>query len=333
MNVAFLSEVNNGLSDPSKTPRNFENARVEYAWYITTNGVHYYIGNYTQVKNYDAVCIILPKIKTNLNSEGSVIGDTPYDHRKQFFNPSIIEYLKNTNKKVYIIQEGPNWMFTDYEIEDQINYYNCLAEVDGILTHNERDVRFFKGLFYGNKEVYNIPSLLIEDNLIPIQATPEDKTIVGGNWARWYGGFQGYTVAKVFENEIWTHTSHAMRKNEDKVEDINHIPRISWTQWMETLSTFKYAVHLMPTIAAGTFNLNCAYFGIPCIGNIDSDTQRKCYPDLSIHVDDILSAVELAQKLKNDKEFYNECSIKAKNNYKKYFSENVWKQNMKNILT
>ena len=78
----------------------------------------------------------------------------------------------------------------------------------------------------------------------------------------------------------------------------------------------------MPTIAAGTFSLNCSYFGIPCIGNEKVDTQRICYPDLSVDVEDVEKARNIATKLKSDKDFYKECSDKAKLNYKKYFNKN-----------
>ena len=68
----------------------------------------------------------------------------------------------------------------------------------------------------------------------------------------------------------------------------------------------------MPTVAAGTFSLNCAYFGIPCIGNIKVDTQRFCHPDLSVAVDDVSKARALAHRLQNDSEFYDLCSAKTK---------------------
>jgi hypothetical protein len=101
---------------------------------------------------------------------------------------------------------------------------------------------------------------------------------------------------------------------------------------MKELSTFKYAVHLMRTVAAGTFSLNCAYFGIPCIGNTNVDTQWLCHPELSIDVSDIRYAKALALSLKNNPDFYNECSESAKQNYKKYYSIDVWKNHMKKIL-
>jgi hypothetical protein len=116
------------------------------------------------------------------------------------------------------------------------------------------------------------------------------------------------------------------------IEDLNHLPRLNWLAWMQTLSTFKYAVHLMPTPAAGTFNLNCAYFGIPCIGNENVDTQKLCHPSLSVDVNDIESARNLATKLVVDKEFYSYCSVEARNNYVKYYSESVFRNRFNNFI-
>ena len=85
----------------------------------------------------------------------------------------------------------------------------------------------------------------------------------------------------------------------------------------------------MPTIAAGTFSLNCAYFGIPCIGNGLVDTQAYCQPELAIEVQDVMGARLLAKQLVQDKDFYEQCSKEAKENYQKYYALRVWKEQMK----
>ena len=145
-------------------------------------------------------------------------------------------------------------------------------------------------------------------------------------------GFESYIIANNFEVPIWAQTSHAMRENEGSVDNLNHLPRMMWCEWMAELSTFKYGVHMMPTVAAGTFALNCAYFGIPCIGNMDVDTQMLCHPFTSVMVNDLESARELAIMLKEDKEFYDKCSNTAKENYKELFSQKVWTENIKEAL-
>jgi hypothetical protein len=87
----------------------------------------------------------------------------------------------------------------------------------------------------------------------------------------------------------------------------------------------------MPTVAAGTFSLNCAYFGIPCIGNAEVDTQNICHPDLSVDVSDTYYARKLAESLRDNKTFYNKCSQEAKENYHKHYSLDIWKEIIFNI--
>lgn len=106
-----------------------------------------------------------------------------------------------------------------------------------------------------------------------------------------------------------------------------------WADWMKNIATFKYAVHLMPTIAAGTFSLNCAYFGIPCIGNREVDTQKLCHPSLAVDVNDVQYAIQLAKRLRDDKAFYEECSYQAKKNYELFYGIDDWKTRMFKLIS
>lgn len=323
MKVAFLTE----MPFKGKISNSHLNMRTEFAWMYALNADHYNINEYETVNGYDNVFLILPKGTLNLNAVGSKIADNNNISCK-ILSLSIVKILKQNNQKVHYIQEGPSWLFNEYEIINQFNFYNTLADCDTIFAHNQFDTNFYKGLF-PDKEINVIPTLLIEDLISNIKPIKEEKVIIGGNFARWYGGFQSYIVSEEFKVQKWTQDSHAKREHEHLIEDLNHLPRVSWLDWMKILSTFKYAIHLMPTVAAGTFSLNCAYFNIPCIGNEKVDTQRICHPDLSVDIDDVKKARELAKKLKIDKEFYNECSITSKENYNKYYSLEKWKQKIK----
>jgi len=314
MKIAFLTELN--FEGPVHALN--EHMRTEYAWIHALGAENKFILNYPHVKGYDHVFIIFPKGTFNLNIVGAKITNNENPCSSLLTHP-IVQTLKTNNKYVHYIQEGPTWLFNDYEIIDQFNFYNLLSEVDSIFAHNEYDCKFYRGLF-PNKEVRTIPTLLIEDLLKDITSQPEEKVIIGGNFARWYGGFQSYLVADELGVEKWTQESHAKRDHEDQIEDLNHLPRLTWLNWMKSLSTFKYAVHLMPTIAAGTFSLNCAYFGIPCIGNEKVDTQKICHPDLSVDVEDVEKARKLAKNLKEDKDFYNYCSKISLINYKQHYN-------------
>jgi hypothetical protein len=320
--IAFLTE----MGFIGKVLANHPNMRTEFAWMHALDADHYNIhmfGSDKNLVNYDHVFIIFPKGKTFLNSEGSRLVDGTNPASELLRQPIVQRLKERGNKKVHYIQEGPHWWWNDYEIADQIYFYNFLQSCDSIFTHNESDVSYYKGLFW-DKDVRPIGTLMIDTLIKDIVPTKENKAIIGGNFARWYGGFESFIIADVFECDIWAQTSHAKRIGEDSVGSIKHLPRMMWNEWMQNLSTFKYAVHMMPTVAAGTFALNCAYFGIPCIGNQDVDTQLLCHPSLSVAVNDLQGARDLAIRLRDDEEFYNECSEMAKNNYQACFSQEFW---------
>ena len=108
---------------------------------------------------------------------------------------------------------------------------------------------------------------------------------------------------------------------ENQLDNLEILPHITFREWIYHLSSYRYAVHLMPSVTAGTFSLNCSFLGIPCIGYKQSDTQRLCQPELSINHWDLKSAMELAKRLKEDEEFYKHCSETAIENYNQHFNE------------
>jgi len=324
MKIAFLTEM--GFA--GKILADHPNMRTEFAWMHALNADHYTIRDYSYVKGYDHVFILFPKGKVYLSAEGSKILDG-INPISDLLESNLVESLKMNNSKIHYVQEGPHWWYNDYELVDQIAFYNMLASCDTIFAHNQSDVSYYKGLM-PNKRVYTLPTLMIDALTKDIIPQAEEKVIIGGNFARWYGGFESYIIAQLFNIPVWGQTSHAMRSNEDQL--INHLPRVLWVDWMKQLSSFKYAIHLMPTVAAGTFSLNCAYFGIPCIGNNKVDTQAICHPDLAIDLDDLEKARSLAGKLQADVDFYRHCSQTAKQAYTQQYSINTWKQQLNSIL-
>jgi hypothetical protein len=327
MRIAFLSE----MGFQGKIQSDHPNMRTEFAWMHALNADHYCIYNFEALDNYDHIFIIFPKGQFNLNAIGDKVSnrDNPISY---LFTSNFLEKLKQSPAKKHYIQEGPHWLYNEYEIVDQINFYNFLMECDSIFAHNQSDVKYYSGMF-PNKPIHVMQSLMIETLLSDIECPKDPKNvIIGGNFSRWYGGFQSYTIAQEFNTPIWAQTSHSKRDYEDQLENINHFPRLTWIDWMRSLSSFKYAVHMMPTVAAGTFSLNCAYFGIPCIGNKKVDTQSSCHPLLSVDVDDIYSARILAKKLKEDTEFYEKCSRMAKESYNSYYSKDNWLKYMNKVL-
>ncbi len=306
MKYAFLTEMN----FTGKIPANHPNMRTEFAWMHVLNADHFNIHNYAQVEGYDAVFIIFPKATVRLNTVGLEMTTSGADKDIGIYSTPIVTTLKEKNSKVCNVQEGPSWFFNDYDLVTQFHFYNQLAECDFLFVHNAYDMDFYKGLFPKTR-VEVIPSLMLTPLPLP-RPEKENKAIIGGNFARWYGGFQSYIVACDFECPIFVPASHCKRKGEEQVPGLTHLPWVQWDVWMAQLATFKYAVNLMPTVAAGTFSMNCAFYGIPCIGNEHVDTQRHFFPELSVDVNDVHAARFLAIRLKTDVEFYEQVSHHAR---------------------
>ncbi len=306
MNIAFLTET----QYRGKWPANFVNSRTEICWQLALNSDHFNIHDYEQVKGYDAIFIIFPKALVKLNAVGIEMNYSNSDrdeHNIKIYSKPVVETLKKYNKIVCNIQEGPTWIFNDYDLPTQFNFYNQLAECDILFAHNEYDTYFYKGLFPG-KKVGVIPSLMIPPTNNYVSLIKENKVIINGNFAKWYGGFQSYMVASNFDCPIFAPSMHCKRPGEESVPNLTHLPYMTWVEWIDHIKSYKYAVSLMPTVAAGTFSMNMAYWGVPCIGNMDVDTQKLLFPSLSVDVNDIYTANRLALQLKNNDDFYNNVS-------------------------
>ena len=297
-----------------KVPRDHPNMRNDMAWMHTFDVDHYPIDKVHQVKDkYDIGIVTLPK--TNID----IVSQYP-----------LIESMREICKKIGTMQEGPHWYFQDYTMEQQIWFYNILMELDFVWCHNEIDKRYYEGLT--NKKCYVNPTLMIEDFIKPSDKNNvRSGVMIGGNMCRWYGGFDSYIVAQEFGEDIFAPSMGRKIDREDEM-DINHLPYMTWVEWINNLSKYKYGVHLMPTWAAGTFTLNCAYWGIPCIGYKGLDTQTKCHPNLSVKYGDVDHARKLANKLKNDNSFYELQSETAKNNFKVFFGEKEYIYNMNKVI-
>ena len=248
-------------------------------------------------KHFDLGIVTLPKTHVDKLMTFDMTGD-----------------LKKLCRKTISMQEGPHWYYQDYTMEQQIWWYNSLTEFDMLFAHNKKDVNYYRGIT--DKPVQKMPTLLLADRLgILPRSEWGDAVIIGGNMVRWYGGFDSYVVAQQFDMPIVAPSMGRKIDREDEL-DIQYLPYMTWVDWMNNLSQYHVGVHMMPTHAAGTFTLNCAFHGIPCIGYKGLDTQEELHPLLSVNDGDMAGAIKLANKLKDDK-FYQECSIMCRENYKK----------------
>ena len=309
MKVAFFSEIGNN----QKYPRTFPNARTEVAWCLALEA---------------PMCSLNPSHKERIDDDfdlGIVI--IPKN------NPELIdwEWVRSKCDKVAVMQEGPHWYFQDYDINNQFNYYNALLEADRVYCHNESDVSYYLGL--GCKDVRVMRSLMIPAG---IQSRDDIEIgnggiILGGNFVSWYGGFDSYIVSRDSGLKLSAPSMGRKQEQEDLIEDITYLPYMNWRLWITGLSQYKFGVHLMRTHAAGTFGMNLAYHGIPCVGYKGLDTQEVLHPLTTVEVGDLEKAKDIVDKLTNDSDFYQLCRTTIRKRFISNYSEKAWKENWKSI--
>jgi len=293
MKIAFFTEA--GFI--GKTPRTNPNMRTEYAWYVGLNSDHYNIHSGNIDKEYDLGIVIIPKKNPQFN----------------------VNRIKSQCKQIASMQEGPHWYWQDYPLEQQIWFYNILQEMDFLFVHNQIDKKYYEGLT--GKACHVMPSLMIEDSIKNLPEIDRSGVMIGGNFCQWYGGFDSYITAQEFGTDIFVPSMGRKIEGEEGIPGLNHLPYMNWVEWIYELNKRKYAVHLMRTHAAGTFALNCAYLGIPCIGYKGLDTQEICHPETTVELGDITKAKQIAKKLRKDEKFYLYCNKITKDKYKEIYHE------------
>ena len=308
MKIGFFSEA----GYEGKVPRNYDNMRTDVASVCALDATHHPIPKLRSLPNnlYDVGVMILPKNRKPLLD--------------WFPNPVLEEY-RRVCKKVTIMQESYYNYWQDSPIAEQIWYFNFITEMDLIFCHNDIDLLYYNGLTNVRTEL--LPSVMITDDIVPRNEWG-DVVILGGNFVRWYGGFDSYQVGLELTDDITAVTTGRMKPEEEQV--LKHLPWMMWGEWIKTLSQFNVGIQL-GTASAGTFNLNCSFHGIPCIGYSNVNAQDILHPLTTVEVGDIDNAKHIARKLKDEK-FYNLCSETTIKRYETFYTEEIFVKSVKEIM-
>jgi len=323
MRIGFFSEA----GYEGKVPRNYDNMRTDVAWVCALGATHHPIPKLKSLSDnlYDVGVMILPKNRKPL---------------LEWFPNSVLDEYRRVCKKVTIMQESYYNYWQDSPIAEQIWYFNFITEMDLIFCHNDVDLLYYNGLTNVRAEL--LPSVMITDGIDrrvdklvdhynDIESSfshNQNDIIIGGNWVWAYGGFDSYQVGLEISDDITAVTTGRMKPEEEQV--VKHLPWMLWKKWINTLSTFRYGVQL-GTASAGTFNLNCSFHGIPCIGYSNVNTQNILHPLTTVEIGDIDNAKRIAEKLKNDK-FYKLCMDTTLKRYESYYSEEIFVKNVMEIM-
>ena len=239
---------------------------------------------------------------------------------------NVVSLLQEKFDEIYIYQDGEIGWWNQVDTRLQAWWYNQLRASNGILVPNSTGIPFYKGLF-PDKDIKVIRSVMTDEGLDKTKFKPqENRTIITGPLTREYNGFSQVLIAHNADMPIDIPPMGESRMPKDSWEmapnlGINYLNYMSWVDWMYNLSRYKIGYMMSTATASGSFALNCAYLGIPCIGDKRADTQSILFPDLAIDVFDNKKALDLTLKLKKDLDFYIEVSNKAKRLYKKEFTK------------
>ena len=301
MKVVFFSE--SGIV--GKVDRKHPNARNDIAWSIMMDADWCPYG----VKpsgNYDLGVVTIPKTKPNLD----------------------IDSFRQYCDKIAVMQEGPHWYFQDYSVEQQFQFIENLRKADWVWCHNKSDVSYYEGL--GCEDVRVMRTLILPEGLdCQLTTSMKNGIILGGNFTSWYSGLDSYLIAHAVNEPITNVSMGRKQEQEDMIPDIKYLPYMTWREWINECSKYKVGIHMMRTHAAGTFSMNLAYHSTPCLGYGGLDTQDLLHPQTTVKLGDIRGAQRILKKLYDDKGFYKECSLQAKELYNTYFEETQWLKHFK----
>lgn len=315
MKVCFYTEGNHWGTPPLEGC-----GRTDANWQFVLKAEHCPLNQMPGLKEYDLGIIIVPK----KNPYSAFYG----------YNKS-----KDKCKKWAVMQEGPQTMWMDYEMNDQINYLSLLSEMDILFCHNEQDKLYFEGLF-PDKIVETFPSLLIEDSLPLFPWQDRSGSFISGNMCQWYGGMDSFIVGQILSPQVYAPSMGRKVAGEEQLEGLTHLPYMNWQSWFLELNKRKYGVNLMRTFAAGSFTLACARLKIPSIGwgRLDennpegTDTQRLLFPELTISTGNMKKATQVAKHLKENQLFYDHVSEYAFQKYNEIYREEIFIEKFNQII-
>ena len=284
------------------------NIRTDAAWMYLTDATHHPFSrlSFLPDNSYDVGVMILPK------------------KRRMLLNYPLLEQYRRVCKKVTVMQESYYNYWQDSPLDEQIWYFNFITEMDLIFCHNDVDLDYYYGLTNVRTEL--MPTVMVTEGIVKREGLG-NGVIIGGNWVKDYGGFDSYQVSREITDDITAITTGRMKPEETQI--LKHIPWVMWRDWIDILGQYNVGVQL-GTAAAGQFQLNTSFHGIPCIGYSNLNTQSILHPLTTVELGDIDKAKNIARKLKDDK-FYKLCMDTTQKRFEKYYSEEMFVKNWKRI--
>ena len=251
-----------------------------------------------------------------------IIVQTPTNNELQCLY--IIDHLCNNNK-VFINQESSIFDWFDWPAKEQELYINILSKCKGFLYHNEYDKKVME-VFSTNFIKYpGCTNISVEQ---PKIFGNGEYVLLPNPIKRFQRGMISHKLASenIVNTPIYS-MKYTSPKNyslsfpdEYKLSNIELKDRTDVDGWLNLIYNSKFGIDINREFSGGNCVLEFGSLATPLIGNINLDTQRDIFPDLSFEFNDYENFKKVINLLENDKDFYEEISLKALNNTKEKYN-------------
>lgn len=243
---------------------------------------------------------------------------------------SIAEKLKDTNAVSMFFPEGSTQLYDNSIRGFHKEYYEAWNACDIVAAVEEDKLAYYRSFVGKDTLVRFIHVPVTRDMeaggfLIPRHHKKNSVVVYGDNNPNHpivaMAAARMITASPVIGVEI-------SKQNAEEIEKILpglkilYSGKMSQNQFLRTLGMSM--VHFYPTEWIGTARqqISCAAVGTPCIGNHDSHTQRRLFPELGCDIYDIDAMFSLANRLILDDVFYNEIVRRAFDKMQHYNLDN-----------
>lgn len=239
-----------------------------------------------------------------------------------------LEKIKKISKKLLFQHDSDHrYFYKNNSIPRSYMLNYIIVNVDGILTHNDLDKKYYENLY--RKPCFHHKQLLLDVyNQLNIPEIKKDF-ILGGIGDR-YGTLDGYMLLQDYPSENIYHFGDS----EAGIPGLNWMHSdFDYVRFNQLLAKFKIAFNLTPLAIGGSFPLQCAMVKTPCVGWNNSNPHKECFPDLVADYGDFEQLRVILNKLIKDHEFYTYTIDNARNIFIKDFSSvEKYKENMIKIF-
>jgi hypothetical protein len=253
-----------------------------------------------------------------------IIANTPvHDELKKL---KLINKLIDDNE-VYIGIEGAVWDWLDWPAPEQELYVDMLSRAKGVLHSNEKDKEMMSVFASNFLKAPPCTNHFIES---PRKNLGEYIFLVNPN-KRYQRGMishklvydsvpKGIPVYTMAYNRP-SHTTELLSFPDSyTMPGFNLLNYMQHDEFLSVTYNSRFGVDIHRDYSAGTISVNFGSVGVPLVGNIELDTQRDIFPDISFEWNDYDNIKKCIHMLSVDDEFCKEIGKKALENTKQKYS-------------